>query len=508
MAAFKVLETQFQKFIKSRSSLDHDDGLMTRKYFLAYTQTEVQQFCDTLIQHMESVKKSVDERALHQRETESRKQDISSSSGNDADADAADIKPVYDKESLAKLQLTAECNAFANDQQHAEQPEFNNEGGVDQNADQCHDTRPLLAIISDNKTTELSNQSLKYENICLKKTVAQFQQDFSILQTHCINLELKSQNNVLKLGQHGKFLNGKSNEVKVKYDIDEIETISIELEHSVAKLLTEIEQNSSKSVSTSTPKETYGLNDMIHNYCLEDVRKKTPERGRNSKTSVMPSARSQSTANGSKQKPWISNQKSRNWPASKSSCVTINTMSIDLFNSKHFVCSTCQKCVFNANHDACVTKLLNEGNSRAMVPSNKTTTRYKLVEQISIAKKPERQIPTGHMFSIKKTSTVHVKTMIPRSCLSTTKVDSESPHGSNTDITNPHECKQTLDLSAGMLSLSLLINPGWVMSCMNSEILISSGAPLKSRLALVKCSMKVSVDSLLFALGGGAPSGP
>ncbi|GKC95561.1 hypothetical protein Tco_1161003, partial [Tanacetum coccineum] len=32
---------------------------------------------------------------------------------------------------------------------------------------------------------------------------------------------------------------------------------------------------------------------------------------------------------------------------------------------------------------------------------------------------------------------------------STTKVDSESPYGSNTDITHPHECKQTLDLSAG-----------------------------------------------------------
>ncbi|GJQ98967.1 reverse transcriptase domain-containing protein [Tanacetum coccineum] len=32
---------------------------------------------------------------------------------------------------------------------------------------------------------------------------------------------------------------------------------------------------------------------------------------------------------------------------------------------------------------------------------------------------------------------------------STTNVDSESPHGSNTYITHPHECKQTLDLSAG-----------------------------------------------------------
>ncbi|GJV49489.1 hypothetical protein Tco_1439701 [Tanacetum coccineum] len=109
-----------------------------------------------------------------------------------------------------------------------------------------------------------------------------------------------------------------------------------------------------------------------------------------------------------------------------------------------------------------------------MVPSNKTTTRYKPVEQISIAKKPDRQILTRHRFSIKKTSTVHEKTKTPRSCLrwkstgrifkivghrwvptgkiftsNTTKVDSKPLYGSNTTITNPHECKQTLDLSAG-----------------------------------------------------------
>ncbi|GKC09485.1 hypothetical protein Tco_1001095, partial [Tanacetum coccineum] len=31
----------------------------------------------------------------------------------------------------------------------------------------------------------------------------------------------------------------------------------------------------------------------------------------------------------------------------------------------------------------------------------------------------------------------------------TSKVDSEPPHGSNVDILNIHECKQTLDVSAG-----------------------------------------------------------
>ncbi|GJT62445.1 hypothetical protein Tco_1005978 [Tanacetum coccineum] len=72
MEAFKVLETQCQNFIKSRISLDDEDGIMTRKYFLEYTQLEVQQFHDTLIQHMESIKKLINKRALHKREYDSR----------------------------------------------------------------------------------------------------------------------------------------------------------------------------------------------------------------------------------------------------------------------------------------------------------------------------------------------------------------------------------------------------------------------------------------------------
>ncbi|GJX80522.1 hypothetical protein Tco_0328671 [Tanacetum coccineum] len=71
MAAFKVLETQFQMFIKSRIYLDDEYVVMTRNYFLQYTQLEIPEFRDTLIQHMESVKKSIDKRALHKREYDS-----------------------------------------------------------------------------------------------------------------------------------------------------------------------------------------------------------------------------------------------------------------------------------------------------------------------------------------------------------------------------------------------------------------------------------------------------
>ncbi|GKE30032.1 hypothetical protein Tco_1445416, partial [Tanacetum coccineum] len=142
MASFKVLKTQFQMFIKSRIYLDDEFVVMTRNYFLQYTQLEIPEFHDTLIQHMESVKKPINERALHKREydtrvnerqiqttegkidmgkaldaslvntkssrAESKEQDTSSRSRNDTHADDADIRPIYDEEPMAEVQTTAE----------------------------------------------------------------------------------------------------------------------------------------------------------------------------------------------------------------------------------------------------------------------------------------------------------------------------------------------------------------------------------------------------------------
>ncbi|GJS77810.1 hypothetical protein Tco_0727691 [Tanacetum coccineum] len=181
MAALRVLETQCQKFIKSRISLDDEDESSG---------------------------------------TKSKEHDTSNISGNDAHIDDADIKHIYGEEPMADVQLSADNNVFATRQQHTEQPEFNNEGEVDQNAEQCHDTCPLPAKLTDNQTIELSNQSLEYENTYLKKTVAQFQKDFSKLETHCINLELQLQNKALKSRQQCKFLKAKGNEANVKHDID------------------------------------------------------------------------------------------------------------------------------------------------------------------------------------------------------------------------------------------------------------------------------------------------
>ncbi|GKF25112.1 hypothetical protein Tco_0081006 [Tanacetum coccineum] len=135
MAFFKVLETQFQMFIKSKIYLNDEYIVMT------------------LIQNMDYVKKSIEKRALHKMEydsrvnerlmqtteekvdssksldaslviiesngTESQQQDTSSRSGNDAHVNDADIRPIYNEELMAEVQMTDD-NVSATGQQHTE----------------------------------------------------------------------------------------------------------------------------------------------------------------------------------------------------------------------------------------------------------------------------------------------------------------------------------------------------------------------------------------------------
>nr|GEW66504.1 hypothetical protein [Tanacetum cinerariifolium] len=161
------------------------------------------------------------------------KQDTSNRSENDTHAEDVDIKPVNDKEPMAE----ADRNIT-----HDSTIMCHRGGEIDQNAKKCQDSCPLLDPSFDNMTTEFSNQYLKSESISLKKTIAQLQKDFSRMEAHCVNMELKYQNKALKDGQHGQILNETSNEAKIKKETEVLETINIELEHSVAKLLAENEK--------------------------------------------------------------------------------------------------------------------------------------------------------------------------------------------------------------------------------------------------------------------------
>nr|GEU41294.1 hypothetical protein [Tanacetum cinerariifolium] len=319
--AFSVLLLQFQTFLYSRFSLNNDECLMISKYFIAYTKTDVPLFHATLIQHIESLRESILERAKHKREddrtmqskegkvasskaldvglivtycsgTKSDKQDTSSRSRNYTHAEDVDIKPVNDKEPMTEVQLTTQHNVLANEQKHSVQSEpiydthllkkvdrntthdstnmCHMGGEIDQNAEKCQISCPLLDSSFDNMTTEFSNQSLEFENISLKKTVAQLQIFFSRMEAHCVNMELKYQNQALEDGQHGQILNKTSNKAKINKEIEvrgginyeesfapvgRIEAIRIFVENVVHKNMTIFQMNVKTTILNGELKE-------------------------------------------------------------------------------------------------------------------------------------------------------------------------------------------------------------------------------------------------------------
>ncbi|GKA59952.1 hypothetical protein Tco_0759265 [Tanacetum coccineum] len=232
-------------------------------------------------------------------------------------------------------------------------------------------------------------------------------------------------------------------------------------------------QVNAPNYSRNSHKESYGSNDMVHAYFLEDARKMTQDKTRIPSHKDMASTRAHCTPNACTPKP---RNIYRSSPVSKCSggmsngepLVDHSRNSSFFLDSKQFVCSICHKYIFNTNHDDCITKILNKVNSRAKVQSPKIRNNNP-VEPKNHTHKPGRQNGIGQRFSLNKSSAVHEKPHTPRSCLrwkptgrifktvslrwiptgkvfidSTTKVDSEPPNGSNDDITNPYECNQTL----------------------------------------------------------------
>ncbi|GJT46682.1 hypothetical protein Tco_0955397 [Tanacetum coccineum] len=90
-------------------------------------------------------------------------------------------------------------------------------------------------IISDE---ELKSTDVKEE---MTKRCAQYEKDFAKLEARYISLKLKSKNKSSTSMQNGQVLSNKSDEAKIKFDTDDLETINIELEYNVASLLKENE---------------------------------------------------------------------------------------------------------------------------------------------------------------------------------------------------------------------------------------------------------------------------
>ncbi|GJR78786.1 hypothetical protein Tco_0149571 [Tanacetum coccineum] len=178
---------------------------------IEYTRTEIQQFRDTLIQHMESVKKSIDERAQHKREDNRRVNDrVMQSKEGKVDSN---INSVNDKQPLAEVQLNVQHDTLANEQQYFVQSEPINDthllekvdrntipdstnmchrgGEIEQNAEKCQVSCPLLDPSFDNMTTKFSTNLSILENMFSKSDSCPTSKKHIKMETHCVNMELK-----------------------------------------------------------------------------------------------------------------------------------------------------------------------------------------------------------------------------------------------------------------------------------------------------------------------------
>nr|GEW60918.1 retrovirus-related Pol polyprotein from transposon TNT 1-94 [Tanacetum cinerariifolium] len=257
--------------------------------------------------------------------TESKEQDTSSRSGNDAHDDIADIRPIYDEEPMAEVQTTAEINVFAIGQQHTEQPEFNNEREVIQYAKECHDTslkNELRKSTGNSVNTKFAKSSI------LGKPMSQPLRNQSFVRQPTAFKSERPRISKPRCDSQVDVHNGLLKPVTTHYLPKEREAASAKPHHMTA---------SSNSRISSKNMTRFSLNDTVHNHYLEEAKKRTQERSRNSEPSLIPSTRLQST----------SNEHPR-----------------------------------NSRNDSCVTKFLKEVNLRTKVPSNKTPKRNKPVEQI------------------------------------------------------------------------------------------------------------------------------
>nr|GEW87300.1 hypothetical protein [Tanacetum cinerariifolium] len=197
--------------------------------------------------------------------TKSGEQDTSNRSGNNAHAHDANIRPIYNEEPMA------EVRGFA--------------------------IAVLRKLTGNSMNTKFGKSSI------LGNLVLQPHRNQSVLR----------QLNAFKSKQTRSSKPLFTSQVDVNNDLPKQVTthyLPRERASAFAKPHHVIASSESRNSSKSMPR--FSLNDLVHNHYLKEAKKKTQERDRNSKPSMMPFAKSQSTTNGSKPKFRRNNQNSRN----------------------------------------------------------------------------------------------------------------------------------------------------------------------------------------------------
>ncbi|GJV91937.1 retrovirus-related pol polyprotein from transposon TNT 1-94 [Tanacetum coccineum] len=266
-----------------------------------------------------------------------------------------------------------------------------------------------------NKCFELKAELIKQHNMVKKDEYNRLSKSFSKLEQHCISLELAMQLNkeifqknntfvnqtepsfdqlfelnnlkaelqakdttIKKLKEHIKRVNETSTSESVKKDFDEIETINIELEYRVTKLIAEnkhLKQTYKQlydSIKPSRVRAKEQTEYLLIQELLGYVRDTCPDIHKprvNPSTSASGSKPSDNTKNDKISRTTSSNEKNKH-PVKGAKAL----------------CPICNECLFDANHAMCLTDYVNSMNVCAKSASKKN-------------KKRKEWKPTGKVFN-------------------------------------------------------------------------------------------------------------
>ncbi|GJR23264.1 uncharacterized mitochondrial protein-like protein [Tanacetum coccineum] len=354
--------------------------------------------------------------------TKSDKQDTSSRSENyTTHVVDGDIRPVNDQEPLVEVQLTAQNNVLANEQQHTKQSKpihetyllekvdsntnhdstnMSNRGrDINQNAKKCQDTSPLLDTLTQPNTSEQSYQSLESENISLKRPLPDFK-------------KLNKENEHLKQTYKDLYDPIKKKRVPTKDHNDSL-----------------IAQVNSKTIENANLKAQI-QEKVFANAALKNELRKLKGNSVDTKF-AKPSILGKPVLQPLKNQPVVRQPNAFQSERPKFSKPRFATQ-VDVNNdlpkpvTPHYLPKVKESVFILTGHRFSPNKSsdVDEKTSHRSCLRWKPTSR--IFNTVSL-----RWVPTGKIFTS-----------------STTKVASEPLNGSNEDITNLHECEQTCNVSA------------------------------------------------------------
>nr|GEZ60991.1 actin-binding, cofilin/tropomyosin type [Tanacetum cinerariifolium] len=282
MVAFNVLETQCQMFIMNQDYLNDEYVAMTRSYFIQYTGQAIPEFRDTLIQHLESVKKSIDERSQLKREYDSWV--------NERQMQATE----------KKVDTSKALDASSADTESRQQSQFLKEKSNEAKVKHDIDVIETINIELEHKVAKLlkENETLKksYKELfdSIKTTRAKATEHTTSLIATNDTFKAQLQEKGFAIAALKKELRKSTgNSVNTKFARSSI----------LGKPMSQPLRNQSVVRQPTKNMPRFTSNDMVHNHYLEEAKKRTQEQGRNSEPSLIPSARLQSITNFSKPMP-------------------------------------------------------------------------------------------------------------------------------------------------------------------------------------------------------------